>query len=74
MRILRVNDDHYVVETREQVERYALVLLNQHLATGTCPDGMRKLAVTVCAEEDGSTALQLLAKVDDVAVIPTKVL
>lgn len=74
MRILRVNDDHYVVDSSAQASRYACLLLNRHLNHGDLPDKMVPLARQVCAAEDGGTALQLLSQVDDVAVIPVKVL
>ena len=74
MRILRVNDDHYVVDSPAQASRYACVLLNQHLNHGDLPEKMVPLARDVCVTEDGATALQLLGQVDDVAVIPAKIL
>lgn len=74
MKILRVNDDHYLVDTRDQAGRYALILLNKRLTIGAVPADMRDFATTVCAGEDGPTALALLAQLDDVTIIPTKVL
>lgn len=75
MRILRVNDDHYVAATVEEMERYALILLNQRLQHGTVPEQMRNLAYATCADEDGSTAYALLQQLeDDVQIIPAKVL
>lgn len=74
MKILRVGSDHYVAETAAQLERYVLVLLNQRLATNEVPAKMRNIAWASCNDHDAETAYALLQQLDDVTLIPAKVL
>lgn len=74
MRIIRVDNRHFLAQETRDFHDVALKVLNEDRTLNRIPPDMRDFAEVVCDEMDGDTALALVAKLHTVELISPEVI